>query len=253
MSHSFEVVDSEILVEAPIIALRRDHIRMPDGEVAAREIVEHFGAVAVVAADAQGRLCLLRQWRQAAGARLVELPAGLLDVADEDPLTAAQRELVEEAGLEAASWELLIDMYTSPGFAEEAVRIYLARDLTEVPRPSAHGEEADITASWVPVAEALAEVMCGGVTNAIAVAGITTAAQVLLHGASARSAEQEFVLRPQALASRRVAALHAAAAGADGGAGGADGGAGSAGGVDGVAGVAESAAGLDLKQVPEGE
>ena len=156
MAHEFDVVDSEIVLEAPILAVRRDQVRMPGGNISAREIVEHFGAVAVVAADEDNRLYLLNQWRQAAGKRLVELPAGLLDVADEDPLEAAKRELVEEAGLEAESWSLLTDMFSSPGFAEEAVRIYLARGLRAVDKPEAHDEEADMTAPRVPVEDAVA-------------------------------------------------------------------------------------------------
>nr|WP_120492694.1 NUDIX hydrolase [Corynebacterium lactis] len=209
--HDFAVVDSEILLEAPIIAVRRDQVSMPGGRVAAREIVEHFGAVAVVAADEVGRICLLNQWRQAAGQRLTELPAGLLDYADEDPLAAAKRELVEEAGLEADDWALLTDMFTSPGFAEEAVRIYLARDLRAVVKPVSDDEEADMTSAWVPVGEAVEKVLAGEVQNAIAIAGITLAAQVLLHGAAPRPAETPFAIRPTRLAKRREQQLGAGA------------------------------------------
>lgn len=203
MAHEFEVVDSEILLEAPIIAVRRDQVRMPGGNVAAREIVEHFGAVAVVAADEQGRICLLSQWRQAAGRRLTELPAGLLDYADEDPLAAAQRELMEEAGLKANTWHLLTDMYTSPGFAEEAVRIYLARDLESVVRPAADDEEADMTSAWVPVREAQQMALRGEIRNAIALAGVSLAAQVLLYDEAPREVTVPFELRPTRLARRR--------------------------------------------------
>lgn len=207
MAHQFDVVDSEIVLEAPILAVRRDQVRMPGGNVSAREIVEHFGAVAVVAADEDNRLYLLNQWRQAAGKRLVELPAGLLDVADEDPLEAAKRELVEEAGLEAESWSLLTDMFSSPGFAEEAVRIYLARGLRAVDKPEAHDEEADMTASWVPVEDAVAMAMGGEISNGIALSGVLLAGQVLLHGATPRAATEPFTIRPTALARRRTQQL----------------------------------------------
>lgn len=205
MAHDFEVVNSEVLLEAPIIAVRRDQVRMPGGHIAAREIVEHFGAVAVVAADADGRICLLNQWRQAAGRRLTELPAGLLDIAEEDPLAAAQRELMEEAGLKAHTWHLLTDMFTSPGFAEEAVRIYLARDLERVVKPAADDEEADMTCSWVPVGEAQDMALRGEIGNAIALAGVLLAARVLLSDDTPREVDVPFELRPTRLARRREA------------------------------------------------
>ncbi|MDC7118890.1 NUDIX domain-containing protein [Corynebacterium amycolatum] len=211
MAHQFDVVDSEIVLEAPIIAVRRDQVRMPGGNVSAREIVEHFGAVAVVVADEDNRLYLLNQWRQAAGQRLVELPAGLLDVADENPLEAAKRELVEEAGLEAESWSLLTDMFSSPGFAEEAVRIYLARGLRAVDKPAAHDEEADMTASWIGVEEAVAMALRGEILNGIALSGILLAAEVLLRGATPRSVAEPFGIRPTALAKRRTEQLGAGA------------------------------------------
>ncbi|MDY0113364.1 MAG: NUDIX hydrolase, partial [Corynebacterium sp.] len=185
-SHSFDVVDSEILVEAPIIALRRDRVRMPGGRIAAREIVEHFGAVAVVALDDDGRICLLRQWRQTAQDRLVELPAGILDVADEDPLVAARRELAEEAGVAAERWSVLTDIFTSPGFAEETVRVYLAEGLSDADRPEPEDEEADMTESWVDLAEAADMVLRGEVVNAIAVAGILAAHVTLTEGRERR-------------------------------------------------------------------
>lgn len=206
-SHSFDVVDSEILVEAPIIALRRDRVRMPGGRIAAREIVEHFGAVAVVALDDDGRICLLRQWRQTAGDRLVELPAGILDVAGEDPLLAARRELAEEAGVAAERWSLLTDIFTSPGFAEETVRVYLAEGLSDADRPEPEDEEADMTESWVDLAEAADMVLRGEVINAIAVAGILAAHVTLSEGRERRKADEPFAIRPTRLAARRAEAL----------------------------------------------
>ena len=204
-SHSFDVVDSEILVEAPIIALRRDRVRMPGGRIAAREIVEHFGAVAVVALDDDGR-SLLRQWRQTARDRLIELPAGILDVAGEDPLVAARRELAEEAGVAAERWSLLTDIYVSPGFAEETVRIYLAEGLSDADRPEPEDEEADMTESWVDLAERRTWSPRRGL-NAIAVAGILAAHVPLTEGRERRQAGEPFAIRPTRLAARRAAAL----------------------------------------------
>lgn len=206
--HDFAVVDSEVLVEAPILALRRDLVRMPGGRIAAREVVEHFGAVAVVALDGQGRVALLRQWRQAAGDRLLELPAGLLDLAGEEPLAAARRELAEEAGLAADRWSLLTDFLTSPGFAEEAVRVLLAEGITEVARPgAADDEEADLQLTRVPLAEAAAMCLDGRIRNGIAVAGILAAARVVEQDLPRRPADAPFGIRPTTLARRRARLL----------------------------------------------
>lgn len=206
-THTFEVVDSEILVESPILALRRDRVRMPGGMISNREVVEHFGAVAVVARDSQGHICLLRQWRQTAADRLIELPAGILDIADEDPLTAAERELAEEAGVAATEWSLLTDIFTSPGFAEETVRIYLAESLTEVDRPDPEDEEADMSLDWVDLDDAVDMVLRGDIVNAIAVAGILAAHATIVLGKPRRKADEPFDIRPRNLARRRVEAL----------------------------------------------
>lgn len=205
MSHSFTVTDSELLQEAPILALRRDTVSMPDGSHVGREIVEHFGAVAVVAFDG-ARIAMVKQYRNAVGRRLWELPAGLLDVADEDPLICAQRELQEEAGLAAAHYRLLIDVANTPGICDEAVRVYLAESLVEVPRPEASEEEADMTLHWIPLDEAVRMVFAGEVHNASTVAGILCAQQVIAGEQAARSVEEPFDLRPTALAQRRKAA-----------------------------------------------
>ncbi|MCQ9353405.1 NUDIX hydrolase [Corynebacterium sp. 153RC1] len=205
MQHEFEVQSTELLVDAPILAVRRDQVRMPKGSTAAREIVEHFGAVAVVAFDG-ARIAMIRQYRHAVGTRLWELPAGLLDVAQEDPLECAKRELQEEAGLAAQDWKLLIDVVLSPGFCDETVRVYLAQSLSEVPRPEAgDDEEADLTFEWLALEGAVEMVLSQQVHNSTAVAGILTAWQVLKGGAQAQDADQPFELRPQALAARRQA------------------------------------------------
>lgn len=203
MAFEFRTVDSELLIDAPIISVRRDTVTMPGGGTAIREVVEHFGAVAVVAFDGE-KIALVHQFRQSAGRRLYELPAGLLDFANEDPLDCAARELQEEAGLEAGSWGLLVDLITSPGFCDEAVRVYLATDLRAVDRPDPEEEEADMTLQWVALDEAVAMVMRGEVSNSIAIAGIMTAAEAV-HTGRTRPVGDAFELRPTALASRRQA------------------------------------------------
>lgn len=205
MSHDFTVTDSQLLVDAPILALRRDRLAMPGGREANREIVEHFGAVAVVALDTDGRVAMVEQYRHSVGRRLLELPAGLLDIHAEPELDAARRELYEEAGLEANTWAVLVDLVTSPGFAEEAVRVFIARGLHEVERPEAEDEEADMDLRWVPLAEAQAAVIRGEIVNSIAVAGILAAGEVEAGRAVPRGTDEPFTLRPTSLAARRAA------------------------------------------------
>ena len=128
----YETVASETVFEGRIITVRRDEVRMSDGSTSVREIVEHPGAVGIVALDDDGNVVLVNQYRHPVRARLDELPAGLLDVEGEPALTAAQRELAEEARLGADEWHVLVDLQTSPGFSDEAIRIYLARGLHDV-------------------------------------------------------------------------------------------------------------------------
>lgn len=204
MSHEFTVESSEVLIDAPIIAVRRDSVVMPGGKPANREIVEHFGAVAVVALDDDGRVALVEQYRHSVGKRLLELPAGLLDMYEEDELVCAKRELVEEAGLEAERWGVLVDLVTSPGFAEEAVRVFVAKQLREVERPDAEDEEADMDFRWVPLSEAAQMVLRGEIVNSIAVGGILAACRVAEGKAQSRDVSEPFELRPQSLPKRRA-------------------------------------------------
>ncbi|AGF72389.1 NUDIX domain-containing protein [Corynebacterium halotolerans] len=206
MAHEFTVLDSELLLESPILALRRDTLAMPGDVTATREVVEHFGAVAVVALDDDGRIALVRQYRHSAQDRLWELPAGILDMVGEDELATAERELQEEAGLAAGDWSVLADLITSPGFCDESVRVYLARDLRPVERPEAEHEEADMTMEWVDLDEAKARVFRGEVVNAIAISGIMTAAEVAAGRAEPRPVSAPFRHRPTSLAERRQAA-----------------------------------------------
>ena len=204
MSHEFTVESSEVLIDAPIIAVRRDSVVMPGGKPANREIVEHFGAVAVVALDDDGRVALVEQYRHSVGKRLLELPAGLLDMYEEDELVCAKRELVEEAGLEAEQWGVLVDLVTSPGFAEEAVRVFVAKQLREVERPDAEDEEADMDFRWMPLSEAAQMVLRGEIVNSIAVGGILAACRVAEGKAQPRDVSEPFELRPQSLPKRRA-------------------------------------------------
>ena len=150
---------------------------------------------------------MVYQYRHSVGKRLWELPAGLLDVRGEDELTGAQRELQEEAGLSAQTWSVLTDLVTSPGFCEEAVRVFLASELSDVPRMEATGdEEADMEIAWVGLDEAVDKVLRGDIVNSIACSGILAAYAVLRGGKGTRSVEEPFDLRPTSMSSRRTGA-----------------------------------------------
>lgn len=203
--HVFETTSSETLYTGKIFALRRDHVRMPGNTVAVREVVEHYGAVAVLAMDDDGNIPMIYQYRHPLGRRLWELPAGLLDVAGEPPHHTAARELREEAGLQAGTWRVLVDLDSTPGFSDESVRVYLATGLSEVTRPEAHHEEADLTLRWFPLAEATRMVFSGEIVNAIAVAGIL-AAQAVTHGlAQPRPLDSRWMDRPTSFVARQAA------------------------------------------------
>ena len=204
MAHDFKVLSSQLLFDAPIIAVRKDELAMPNEQVAYRDVVEHMGAVAVAAVNDAGEIAMVHQYRHAVKRRLWELPAGLLDLKDESELAGAQRELVEEAGLKAAQWSVLADIVTSPGFCEETARVYLAQDLTEVERPEAFGdEEADMDFAWIKLDAAVAKVLAGEINNSIAVTGIFAAWQVLNGHGQARDVTAPFDLRPTSIATRR--------------------------------------------------
>jgi len=135
-----------------VLTLNLERVRLPNGRVAELEIAHHPGGAAVVALDDDGRVCLLRQYRHAAGGWLTELPAGKLD-GGEPPLECAQRELAEEAGVMARQWEKLGECFSSPGVLTEVLHLFLARGLAPA---DARPEEHEVfEASWIPLDEAV--------------------------------------------------------------------------------------------------
>jgi ADP-ribose pyrophosphatase len=174
----YEVVESTEKFNGAIFKVVTDRVIMPDGEVASRDVVTKRGAVGVVALDDEGRVVLVRQYRHPVRQYLWELPAGLIDVDGEELPDVARRELMEEADLHAGHVEHLVDLYLSPGFTDERVRIFLARELAEVPEGDRHtreAEEADMQVRLVPLAEAVQMVLKGEITNAASVAGVLAA------------------------------------------------------------------------------
>ena len=203
--HVFETTSSETLHTGKIFALRIDQVRMPGGKTVTREVVEHYGAVAIVAMDDDGRIPMVYQYRHPFGRRLWELPAGLLDVTGEAPHLTAARELREEAGLQAQTWQVLVDLDSTPGFSDESVRVYLATGLTQVGRPEAHDEEADMTVAWYPIAEAVQRIFSGEIVNSLAVVGILAAYAVRQGIAEPRTVDAGWIDRPTAFSARKAA------------------------------------------------
>ncbi|MGY1849267.1 MULTISPECIES: NUDIX domain-containing protein [unclassified Blastococcus] len=184
-AHEYRVLATEPVYEGRVIRLVKDTVAMPGGGDSVREVVRHPGAVAVVALTETDEVVLLRQYRHPVGGYLWELPAGLRDAEGEPPLETAKRELAEEVRLSAARWSLLTTHYSSPGFCDEQVLVYLAEGLTEVDRPegfTVEHEELDMTVERVPLADAVQRVFDGDIRNVAAVVGLLAAAQVRAAG-----------------------------------------------------------------------
>jgi 8-oxo-dGTP pyrophosphatase MutT (NUDIX family) len=192
--HEYRLLDSETVFEGRVFSLHRDTVAMPGGGDSVREVVRHPGAVAIVALDEEDRVLLLRQYRHAMGRHLWELPAGLRDADGEPPLETAKRELAEEAELAADRWSLLTTHYSSPGFSDEMVLVYLAEGLTPADRPEGfvvEHEEADMTLDRVPLADAVQRVFDGDIRNASAVIGLLAAAQYRATGPKLRPVDAD--------------------------------------------------------------
>jgi 8-oxo-dGTP pyrophosphatase MutT (NUDIX family) len=168
---------SETQYAGHIWSVRTDTVHFGD-VVVQRDVIEHPGAVAIAALDEQDRILLICQYRHPVGAKLWELPAGLLDVAGEHPADTARRELAEETGLCADEWYVLLDLFNSPGGSSEGLRIFLARRISELPEGrwiTGEAEELDLPQEWVDLDEARELVLLGRIHNGTTVAGILAA------------------------------------------------------------------------------
>lgn len=155
-----------------VISLTVDEVTLPNGHRTGLEIIHHPGGAAIVAIDDQKRVCLLRQYRHAAGGYIVELPAGKLEPG-EPPLYTAQRELVEEGGMEAAQWDSLGTIVPSPGVLTEVVHLFLATGLKPV---TAAPEAAEVfEVQWVPLQQAFNWVVDGTISDSKTCVGLTRA------------------------------------------------------------------------------
>lgn len=172
------VLDSRVVHRGMIWDVVRETVELGDSGTVTREFVRHPGAVAIIALDEDDNVLLVHQYRHPAGAELWEPPAGLLDVPGEDPLEAAKRELMEEADLVAGSWWLLAEYLNTPGSSDESLRVYLARDLANVPHDERHAREAeerDMVARWFPLAAVVDAILAGQVRNPSTVVGVLAA------------------------------------------------------------------------------
>ena len=151
-----------------LIGVRVDEVRLASGRTARREVVEHPGAVGILAWDGS-RLALVRQWRHAAGDALLEIPAGTLEPGEEPRATAA-RELAEECGVAAAEWEAGPSFFTAPGFCTERLSLFLATELRPAEAAAPDDEELDL--SWMTIGRAMAAVESGEIVDAKSIAGI---------------------------------------------------------------------------------
>jgi 8-oxo-dGTP pyrophosphatase MutT (NUDIX family) len=177
-AESWPVVDRMTAFTGRVIGIRQDRVAPPGGGPEfVRDVVVHPGAVAVLALDDADRVVLVHQYRHPVEHRLYEIPAGLLDIAGEDPLIGARRELAEEAHLVAADWRVLVDFYTSPGMATESLRVYLARGITAAGHDGfvAEDEEADMAVSRVPLADLVTGVLTGRLHNPTLIVGVLAA------------------------------------------------------------------------------
>ena len=167
-------------------------VDLGDGQVVRRDVIRHTGAVGIIAIDAHDRVLLVGQYRHPVRAMLWEPPAGLMDIAGEDPLLCAHRELLEEAHQVADTWNVLVDLLTSPGGSDECLRIYLARDVSLASGEPivGHGEERDMPRTWLDLDVAVARVLNGELHNPAACTGILAAFAAKATGwASLRAAD----------------------------------------------------------------
>lgn len=183
------VLTAEKIWRGKVFDLREDLVQLPmGGEPVVRQYLDHPGAVAVVAlkdgkSGESGEILVLEQYRHPVQAKLWELPAGLLDVPGESYLDAARRELREETDLQADRWDVLVDLFTSPGASSESLRIFLARDLTRCAEEFERTEEeADMRTAWISIDRAVRLVMDGHLHNPTAIAGIFAVAEAQRSG-----------------------------------------------------------------------
>lgn len=173
------VVSSETVFAGHVWDVVEDVVDLGDAGEVTRDYIRHTGAVAVVALRGEPgceEVAMIQQYRHPVRTYDWEIPAGLLDKPGEDPRDAAARELREEVDLDARQWDVLLDMFTSPGAMSENIRIFLARDVFDASEDGfeREGEEAGMTVRWVPLDDAVNAAIAGGLHNGPAIVGLMT-------------------------------------------------------------------------------
>ncbi len=173
-----EIIRSEYLYRGHVIKLRLDQTRLPNKHVVQREIVEHRGAVAIVALDDQQRVTMVRQFRPAAAREMLEIPAGTLEEG-EDPELCAVRELKEETGCYAAQWQALGYFFSAPGFSTEKMFLFLATQLTA--GEATPEDDESIRVETIPLTDALAKIENGEIVDAKSIVGLLRVWRIMSH------------------------------------------------------------------------
>jgi len=175
----FRRVSEEVLLQAWLFRVDRFHLLDPEGNPFDRYVVRHPGAVTVVPVHDDGSVTLVRQYRAAVDAMVLEIPAGTRDKADEPLEATARRELAEEAGLEAARWELLIGTWNTPGVSDQHTTIFLATELSPCASRPEGIEEQYLTVETVRLADLENLVADGSLRDETTVLGLSMARQRL--------------------------------------------------------------------------
>ena len=152
-------IDSESVYEGKLLKVFKDNVTLPDGKVTTREYIKHFGAVCIVALDDKMNVAIEHQFRYPFHREIIEIPAGKLDYANEDPLEAAKRELREETGITAANFEFLGDIYPSVAYTTEVIHMYLATGLSLGEREL--DEDERINWEFIPLKDLVSMIMDG--------------------------------------------------------------------------------------------
>lgn len=172
---TWPMAGSQPVYASPYLSVAVDTIVAADGARHPRVVVRPHGAVGIIAVDADDRILLVEQYRHPVGQRLLEIPAGTLDVVGESPVDAAVRELAEEADLRAGHWESVLHLLATPGYSSEGWEVFRACDLSpvaEAERTERKAEEAGMVQWWIPFADALEAVLAGRIRDSMTVSAI---------------------------------------------------------------------------------
>ncbi|MDK2820057.1 MAG: ADP-ribose pyrophosphatase [Clostridia bacterium] len=169
-------ISSEEIFDGKILKVHRDQVKLPNGKTSSREVVDHPGAVSIVALDDDKNIYLVRQFRYPVNKVLLEVPAGKLD-GGEDPLDCAKRELAEEVGVAASEWQKILTFYTTPGFSNEIMHAFLAKGLT--PHIEDKDEDEFLEVIKIPLKDAVNKILKGEIQDAKTISSILAVAYTL--------------------------------------------------------------------------